>query len=491
MPKEKPKRKKIQRAEKRLRQLAAEGKVLEIARLVVSTPGIDINATGPKSGRTAMHWAAAKKHFQVFELLAQLGGNRLLKDKAEFTPIDLLINPIPEYHGEGHSLKRKPRKKLIENLQPLLLESDLPIHYAVSVTEMLEIIESNPSQAKIGFVVETPNVLKFSTDNSHVIPIVFIRESEGREAFIILDSAYVKLTPIFAKDGVEREVFFTPFPRQASDKGCFREAILVLIHALLDASLLDFARENSSRVTEITREISEIEHASLLNPNLTTIDSYINQARVLARLNFTKVSQSALKMSLVRDVHIITLPPLWLFRFVENFRTLRLFKSHPKVKNHLSLVARHAEQLDIAFLSRSSGLALTAEERSRCACSTRTEDDFNLYRHKRYAANPVLAADIASAKRLFNLITVTNGCGAAAASGCSVTVIPPKLSQAKYSLFIPSEIASPSTDTPSLEEDEISALLHQADVCLFAVRNGFSVAHCLAEDEEHLMLTMK
>ncbi len=52
---------------------------------------VDINQAGPKTGKTAMHYAAQKGHLKVVEMLITSGANIDLKDKDGATPLDLAL----------------------------------------------------------------------------------------------------------------------------------------------------------------------------------------------------------------------------------------------------------------------------------------------------------------------------------------------------------------------------------------------------------------
>jgi hypothetical protein len=68
-----------------LRNAAQKGDLVLVKSLILQ--GINVNAVGPKTKRTALHWAAKCKYYKVVEALLKSGADQTLKDKDNNTPL--------------------------------------------------------------------------------------------------------------------------------------------------------------------------------------------------------------------------------------------------------------------------------------------------------------------------------------------------------------------------------------------------------------------
>lgn len=70
-----------------LREAAQTGDLQSVKSLIAE--GINVNAIGLKTRRTALHWAAKHKHYRIVESLLRVGADQLLQDKDKKTALDL------------------------------------------------------------------------------------------------------------------------------------------------------------------------------------------------------------------------------------------------------------------------------------------------------------------------------------------------------------------------------------------------------------------
>lgn len=392
-------------SELKLRQLAAKGNISGIKALLSTYPGLNINAAGPKSGRTALHNAARYEQPETLRFLVSRGADPRIKDHAGFLAGDLVLNPLP-YTGASSASVKTRRERFVEAFTPTLRYNGIVIFHVETIEQMQRLIDDNSQYDKIGFVVETPNIIKLASKNSHVIPLLYLRRSATKESFISFDSSLLSFLPIPVKPGVDREVVFSPFSRQASNTGCFREAFLVLIHAFLDPGLLRFVNTHSKAVPRLLTPLTRAEIAPVPKGVPNSLDEIIQKGQIMARLNFEKANLYYRDCGgLASNVRILTRPPLWLLRFIENFQILRVLKARPEFQAYLSRLATHADTLATPFLSRETGEPLTIDERRRCVLSCEKADDFNLYHHASMARLPITPDHIDQAKALLSKTT--------------------------------------------------------------------------------------
>ncbi len=370
-----------EKLQQRLRLLAAQGNPETVSSFIMKHPGLNINSKGPTSGRTALHWAAMKGNSAVVTLLLDLGADKNIKDLAGFTPTDLASNPLP-FTGAPIDV-REARLKQIAEMNALAKKFHLHLVYVASIDELERYITDHPQINKIGFLLLTPNIFKASTQVIHVSAIFFERNT-NKERFVFLDSAYCWYTPLYNSLRKSREIYFSPFPRQHSSSGCFRESLLVLFYCFLDKDLIQFCKRNSV-IVNLNENLSDAD-LKLLQDHRN--HDFIQIGDKHARFNYRKERRYN-RSDLIDKIRMLTTLPPWCLAFIEHYATITFLLQNRDARKALTILC--SKDCAVDFRARN------AEDGNFCpqsAIENAKQMQFNTYRHSEFADSPISNQDI-------------------------------------------------------------------------------------------------
>jgi len=127
--------------------------------------------------------------------------------------------------------------------------------YVYTCQNMLDYIQANPNKNRIGFILEKPEYLQGGNIfDEHVYPVYFERTQNKGESFVFFDSAqgdFLILPAVAEKNEQKRRVYYNPFRRQATGKGCFEDAVFVLLHMANMNNFMQFCEENAMLETSL------------------------------------------------------------------------------------------------------------------------------------------------------------------------------------------------------------------------------------------------
>lgn len=161
------------------------------------------------------------------------------------------------------------------------------------------------------------------------------------------------------------------------------------MHCFLDKNLINFCLSNSISVT-ISQAPSNAELVLLKNNSAKNINEMIINAKILSRLNFEKMQRMGFKASsLVNNVRCLTMIPEWMFLYIEHFSLMRDLKNTEEgafflreiaVNENIGLNSRYKEVLRDSLIKSFN--------------SFDKRFDFNTYRHKELASEPITNQDL-------------------------------------------------------------------------------------------------
>jgi hypothetical protein len=195
-------------------------------------------------------------------------------------------------------------------------------------------INEHPNQSRIGFIVEKPDCIKSMSlpePDTHVSPIYFARDAD-KENFVQFDSALGQFFLLPEKQKIQRKLFYSPDLRQASRKGCFEDAVVVLMKLLCAVGIVKYCENNSSDnsatiTTEITKEdYQQYTHLEKLT-STSGIPYYLvaEFTQLARRVEYQKQLCVLLahQLKAVENIYVLTRLPKILMPNIERFDTMR------------------------------------------------------------------------------------------------------------------------------------------------------------------------
>lgn len=333
----------------------------------------DINALDEETGRTALHFAALNNNSECYDWLLSAGAKEDIEDKMGFRPYETWLNPQP-FHPlftNDALFDTHQQYRFIISEKNCLLPNSARLVYIERIEEINLFIQQNPEISRVGFIVRKPNILRrfdingdYLVRDIHVAPIYFERRGQ-QEYFIHIDSVFGKYFLLPKSDDAQKTRFhiYSPFNRQTTGRGCFEDAVVILLKIMTDPDLnfLKWCTKKENNTPEPLRihPLKQEEYARLLElrraiqGNHDLVDEYL--AREKRNENALQVSYYKKHNSpYVAAIFRLTEFPVFLLPHVAFYSTMRqlrvkspgLFmqKMHPTQANsptYLEYILKH------------------------------------------------------------------------------------------------------------------------------------------------------
>lgn len=115
-----------------LREAAQQGELATVKTLIAQR--VNVNASGPGSQKTALHWAAKYKHYKIVDVLLNAGADQSLKDKEGFTPLaiaekikenDAIIERLQSQFVLNSKDEKEKMDKVMQEVKPKIVDEKI------------------------------------------------------------------------------------------------------------------------------------------------------------------------------------------------------------------------------------------------------------------------------------------------------------------------------------------------------------------------------